>query len=1338
VLGLNLPWDQLPSRKPPTWSDIDIDLVGDVEPSLIRAAWLIVLARYSGQVEVPVHFGTNRVNWRVDDAETLTQVARRVIDQDLEASADVESAIAESGLAGMDWDGHVPAARITLVMTESSGVVLLRFDQHCLAQSTVQRFADAIAMLVVAGEHHRDVSAMRLPLLSIADRQWLDVSSIGSAVAPPTLAHLRFEQQAAKAPSAIAVTHGKVSLSYEQLNVVSNQLARWLIEQHVGAHTRVAVCLEPSTDIAVALLAIHKAGAVYVPIDPGYPVQRLAVLFEQIAPTVLITQSVVLGKMMESPPWQVAPIVFDVAHLEGLSGYRADNLDVDATQLAEQRDQPATIYFTSGTTGQPKGVVAAYHNIAFYVDASSSRYEFGTHDVLPALARFSFSISLFELLSPLVSGGTLVLLDRATVMDVQQLAVALQRVTIFHAGPSLLRRLLGHIESGGYDDAAYSKIRHASSGGDLIPPDVMEGCKRVFPQAELFVIYGCSEIACMGCTHRVLRQVPLSKTFVGKPFAGVVVRLIDRNGQQVPPGIVGEICFAGAGVGLGYWQRPELTDEKFAVLPAYNGVDGTIDSQRYYRTGDMGRRWPDGSIEILGRSDFQVKVRGMRIELGEVEFHLRQAPAVKDAVVMGHKDHTGDMRLIGYVVIDGAFSLQTLANVRRYMSHQVPDYMVPVQYVNLAALPLNFNLKVDRFALPAPIANSSARRIRYPRTPVERTFVEIWQQTLRQQQIGIDDNFFELGGDSLLAMNMMVELEKRLGVVIDGIEVLRESLEVLAQLCDKRGGHKIDSVVGADMNSTSIEDQLPLKDSATPILFGDTSQLYGALFEPDPQIAGTTAVLLCGPIGHELSRAHFVLTRTAKLLASQGIAALRMDYFGCGDSEGDARAASGARWQHDIRHAIAELRVRSGASRIVVLGVRLGAALAALAAPELLVVAWDPVLTGSQYLEELRLLDKAYRAGTSPTRRLRELAHELSSENVHATRLTNRDLRSIRVGAERIARAVLSADAGLDPGWMDAARVDEIVPDFQISSRLAAAVNELAMQPVSLMSAMRTDEPIQCSILRRPVQRVVEFGPANHLVGILTSPLQLSHTVVVMINAGMVPKFGPHRLYTELAQSLVKVGISSLRFDLTAMGDSGRNVHNLPVDARTAGDIAAAVDTALQRTGAKTLVLAGLCSGAEDALRYAMTDLRVNKVVALDAFYYPTTGWRWRNTAMRAARRSLRALGVYVPLGGQRIMRGGGTEQGEQAVEYEYMSQPEAAKTIATLNRRGVDLQFVYTGASGKFNYRGQMADMFPGLELSQDISVDYFADIEHTQLLEADRDAIVEAIVERFVGSGE
>ncbi|HEV8550990.1 MAG TPA: amino acid adenylation domain-containing protein, partial [Polyangiaceae bacterium] len=750
------------------------------------------------------------------------------------------------------------------------------------------------------------------------------------------------ERVAAKTPDAVALRFGDRTLTYAALNRSANRVAHELIARGIGSGCRVMACAEPSLAAVVALLGIWKAGAAYVPLDPGLPQARIRAILDDTRPALVLAQGHLLEKLHF--------VGLDAVALEGFES--ENDARTSNPALTTAPEALAYVFFTSGTTGTPKGVMGSYANLFFYVDAARRRYELGPSDVVPALARFSFSISLFELVTPLVAGGTLLLLARDHVLDPARLVQTLHEVTLVHAGPGLWKGLVAHVRRNYPSFEPFERVRHASSGGDVVPPDLLESLKEIFARADVFVIYGASEIACMGTTYLVPRARRLAATFVGRPFEGVSLRVLDTANRALPPGVAGEIHFAGPGVTEGYLNRPELTSAQFVTL------EGT----RFYKTGDRGRLNHEGELEFLGRGDSQVKIRGMRVELGEVEQWLRRAPGVRDAAVAAHAAPDGEKMLVAYVVPDHAHEAAStkalrFGAVRRHLIEQLPDYMLPAAYVELERLPLNHNLKLDRRALPVPseadLRALSNTALRAPQTHTERALGRLFQRHLGLKEVGLDDNFFELGGHSLLALKFCVDVEAELGARLEGIDLLREPLEILARLCERSAQ--------ADVPGSETVAPERASDAVEIFHFGPEASLYGALHGvPD---GATHAVLVCGAVGQEHTRSRFVLGRLAKTLAQHGIPALCFDYFGTGDSLGESRDAGARRWQADVASAHAELSRRVPGARITAVGVRLGALLAADAARELAftrLVLWDPVNDGHRHFAELSALTRRY------------------------------------------------------------------------------------------------------------------------------------------------------------------------------------------------------------------------------------------------------------------------------------------------------------------------------------------------------------------------------------------
>lgn len=753
--------------------------------------------------------------------------------------------------------------------------------------------------------------------------------------------------RAAGAPSHVAVRYRDQSVTYGQLDRHVNRLAHRLLGAGVTAGQSVMVLLEPELDVPSVVFAVLRIGAIYVPLDPQYPTARIETMLADVRPALVVSRRSLIDRLGVRVNVPVLALDVDAA-----------SIDAAATTPLPGTVAPsaaATIFHTSGTTGRPKGAIATHANLAFFAQAAHARYGHRPDDVIPVIARFSFSISVFELVVPLTAGATIVVLDREHVMDPARMIETLQGVTFFHAGPSLLRTLIAAMHSAGLPPSAFARVRHASSGGDMVPPQLLAELRAQFESAEIFVIYGCSEISCMGCTAEVRRTGAITRTYVGAPFPQTAVRVLGDQHRPVAPGEPGEVYFAGPGVVAGYLDRPELDAERF--------ID--YEGRRYYRTGDVGRWHEVHGLELLGRVDFQVKIRGMRVECAEVEFHLRQIRGIRDGVVVA-REQRGEKILAAFVVRDpsapdaAAWDASSLAaTVRRHLSAQLPDYMIHMAIVELPALPLNHNGKVDRLAMPELPSDEqvgAAARVRPPRTPTEQRLAAIWSELLKRPHIGRTQNFFELGGDSLLALQVILRAESDLGVTIDGMALLRESLAEIAAACDARLGQ----VLSTDERVDRSDDDGADGDRIDSFFFGAQASLYGVLYH-GAAMRAKRAVLLCAPIGAEEIRTTFVLTRLARRLASQGVPTLRFDFFGTRDSLGEDHDAHPDRWHADILAARRALIERTGATQVVAIGVRLGATLllhtttAADGADPLWenIVVWDPVTDGAEYVREL-------------------------------------------------------------------------------------------------------------------------------------------------------------------------------------------------------------------------------------------------------------------------------------------------------------------------------------------------------------------------------------------------
>jgi len=637
---------------------------------------------------------------------------------------------------------------INIVIAPSDGGTDLTvwYNAAGFAVATVERLLDSY--LVILDALHRDPASTidHLPLLTQAAIEALtDDLDISHAAYPPSPSHFLFQSWAARYPDAPACFHRTVSLTYGELDRRSSRLAQYLLANAVGPEIPVAVCIKPSVETLVAILAIWKARGLYLPLDPTHPRGNIQRMLDEAQPHLVLTDGALV-------------------HLT--EGFRQFCFDQDigvldaypdtAPTIALCPDDAAYLFYTSGTTGKPKGVIASHANLTQYVQSAIRKYKFCQDDVFVSVARATFSISLFELISPLCCGASLRILDRDEILAPERLCSALETVTVMHAGPSLLGSVFRHLRTLPDGMQTLPHMRHASTGGDIVAPSVMAEMQRAFPNAELFVIYGCTEVSCMGTSYPIVRGVEVLRSFVGRPFPNVTLRVFDAKRQLVPFGVVGEICFAGPGIARGYLKMPDLTAEKFIEL----------DGERFYQTGDLGRLHPDGNLEILGRRDFQVQLRGIRIELASIEQQVVQLGLASQCLVIAKPMAEGaDARLVAFVIRP---TVTTITAFRQALARELPDYMLPHHVVVLEAPPLTANGKVDRQRLreiPWDIELTTAESVA-PQDTLEQGLADCFAAVLGHSSIGIDDNFFERGGDSLMGILLLDSIKQALGLPI--------------------------------------------------------------------------------------------------------------------------------------------------------------------------------------------------------------------------------------------------------------------------------------------------------------------------------------------------------------------------------------------------------------------------------------------------------------------------------------------------------------------------------------------------------------------------------------------
>ncbi|WP_141096737.1 non-ribosomal peptide synthetase, partial [Photorhabdus luminescens] len=677
------------------------------------------------------------------------------------------------GLAVSPVDRAFNVAKFDLELSlseeEDRIVGALSYATALFDPSTMERHIGYLHTVLQAMVVNSQQPIGEIDILSPAERRLLlETWNATEAAYPEALCiHQLFEQQVEKTPEATALIAGDKILSYTELNARANRLVRQLIEQGVGPGDHVALLLERSIELVVAQLAILKAGAVYVPVDPSVPDERKNWLINDCSARLLLTDI-----QTDIPANLAVPLLrlSDESDTSGEEDSLNPNLQRSSTELAY-------IMYTSGSTGTPKGVLVPHRAVVRLV-INNGYAEIGLDDRVAFTANPAFDASTFEVWAPLLNGGALVVIDRATLLTPPELVRVLQahRITVLWLTIGLFNRLAAELAP------VLPQIKILIFGGDIPDLQVIAQVLGNRPPQQLLQAYGPSE----GTTFTTIYPIEAlpqgaTRIPIGRPIANTRVYLLDAYGQPVPPGVIGEIYVGGDGVACGYLNRPALTAERFLADPFSNQLDACM-----YRTGDLARYLPDGNLEFLGRNDQQVKIRGFRIEPGEIEARLAECPTVREVAVLALGDGQ-DKRLAAYVAADADEGL--INSLREHLRLQLPDYMVPSAFVRLDAFPLTPNGKLDRRALPAPDYEAFARQIyEAPQGEIETTLAAIWREILGIEQIGRHDSFFALGGHSLLAVRMIESLRK-LGLTLAVRDLFQSP--VLSELAQTLGQHQV-------------------------------------------------------------------------------------------------------------------------------------------------------------------------------------------------------------------------------------------------------------------------------------------------------------------------------------------------------------------------------------------------------------------------------------------------------------------------------------------------------------------------------------------------------------------
>jgi amino acid adenylation domain-containing protein len=620
--------------------------------------------------------------------------------------------------------------------------IVISYNTDLFDGDTICRMLGHYRRLLESLVENFDQSILTVPILDDEERrlmisEWNDTE----VSVPEVCVHEMFEAQTHRTPAAIAMEFENQRFSYGELNSRANQAAASLRTRGVGPGVLVGVCLERSPDLIAALLGVWKAGGAYVPIDPAYPAERIAFMLEDSGMAVLLTQEKLLSRLPKNGHQTLC--------MDGI-GREATSEEVEVLRSNQPSDLAYVIY-TSGSTGKPKGVAVEHRSLVNFLHSMSKNPGITERDVLLSVTTISFDIAALELFLPLLAGARVVLTNRETAADGRRLMQELARsgATLMQATPTTWRMLT---------DAGWKGFRgfKVLCGGEAFPPDLVP--LLLDKGNTVWNLYGPTETTVWSTAFQVNASSGLVS--VGRPIDNTRLYILDPNMEPVPIGVPGELYIGGQGVARGYWQRPELTAEKFVRDP-YCADAGA----RLFKTGDLARYRPDGNVECLGRIDQQLKIRGHRIEPGEVEAALSEHPAVRQAIVVGREQEPGEKQLVAYLLTRHDSELDGEA-LRSFLARKLPDYMLPSAYVFLEAMPVAPGGKVNRQALPPPDPSSSQPLKIFipPRDRLEFQLLQIWQSVLHVKPIGARDSFFGLGGHSLTTVRLITEIKKQLGV----------------------------------------------------------------------------------------------------------------------------------------------------------------------------------------------------------------------------------------------------------------------------------------------------------------------------------------------------------------------------------------------------------------------------------------------------------------------------------------------------------------------------------------------------------------------------------------------
>ena len=611
---------------------------------------------------------------------------------------------------------------------------------HC---STIERMTTHFQVLLSEILTNPQENIWELPLLTQGEKQQLLVewNQTKLPLTENLCLHQVFEEQVEKIPEAIALIFGEEEISYQQLNQKANQLAHYLRSLGVQTETLIGLFIERSPIMIIAMLAILKVGATYVPLDTKYPQERLSLILEDCQISLLLTQTS-LEKILDEENYNINQVNIDNLSLDDYSDYNIKNR-VKSHNLAY-------IIYTSGSTGKPKGVAIEHRSPVALVYWAKERFSPQEFSGVLASTSICFDLSIFEIFVTLGFGGSIIMMENAL-----ELPESLHRdkVTLINTVPSIISELIKV-------NSIPQSVKIVTLAGEPLTVNIVHQLYKIDTIEKVYNLYGPSEDTTYSTCELISKEITDNPS-IGRPITNTKIYILDKHFNPVPCGVSGELYIGGDGLARGYFNRPELTKQKFIDSPFEHG-------QKLYRTGDLASYRKDGKIDFLGRIDNQVKIRGFRIELGEIEAVLNNYVYIKEAKVTSKKDKQGCQQLVAYIILDNKQILcqKISQEIREYLQHKLPAYMIPYVFVPLEYFPLTPNGKINYSAFPEPDVSTFQSNYIAPRTPTEEIIANIWVQVLDIKNVGINDNFFEVGGHSLLGTQIISRIRDSLNIEI--------------------------------------------------------------------------------------------------------------------------------------------------------------------------------------------------------------------------------------------------------------------------------------------------------------------------------------------------------------------------------------------------------------------------------------------------------------------------------------------------------------------------------------------------------------------------------------------